>query len=317
LVVQRPDLRDEIDFKDLLKNPGKLFGYSYFYILGVLMLLGVFYSWNLNTLGRNAVMPLLPADSSVFVRDIPLQAPAVLPPVDVLKAGVTSDSMVTRGGEVFRANCTSCHGENGMGDGPAGATMNPHPRDFHATSGWTNGAKVSQIFRTLTEGIVRNGMASFSYLPPRDRFALAHFIRRFNPSPPADTPDDLQQLETAYQLSRGMNTPGQIPVRKATLIILAEEKQGRMDAAALLVEVNSDSSSSGAKLLHSAAFDVQRVITGVAGRTRAFTGVEDFKRCVSADPFALGFRPGILAMSNQEWSELYRYIATLRKNREG
>jgi len=313
--VQRPDLRDEMDFKDLLKKPVKLFGYSYFYILGVLMLLGVFYAWNLNTLERNALMPSLPADSSGFVQDIPLQTPTVLPPVDVLKVGVPSDSLVTRGREVFRANCTSCHGDNGMGDGPAGATMNPHPRNFHTAPGWTNGAKVSQIFRTLTDGIVRNGMASYSYLPPRERFALAHYVRTFHPAPPADTPDDLQQLETTYQLSRGMNTPGQIPVRKATQLILAEEKQRRTDAATLLVEVNG--SSEGAKLLRNVSFDLQRVIAGLVGRTKAFAGIEDFKRCVSADPIALGFRPGILAMSDQEWSELYRYITALRKNREG
>ena len=30
----------------------------------------------------------------------------------------------------FVANCASCHGEGGKGDGPVGAALNPAPRDF-------------------------------------------------------------------------------------------------------------------------------------------------------------------------------------------
>jgi len=41
--------------------------------------------------------------------------------------------------------------------------------------------------RTLEEGIVRNGMASYNYLPPADRIALAHVVRSFMPAAPVDT----------------------------------------------------------------------------------------------------------------------------------
>jgi mono/diheme cytochrome c family protein len=30
----------------------------------------------------------------------------------------------------FEANCASCHGTSGKGDGPVGAALNPSPRDF-------------------------------------------------------------------------------------------------------------------------------------------------------------------------------------------
>jgi len=31
---------------------------------------------------------------------------------------------------LFEANCASCHGVSGKGDGPVGAALNPPPRDF-------------------------------------------------------------------------------------------------------------------------------------------------------------------------------------------
>jgi len=34
------------------------------------------------------------------------------------------------GKALFEANCASCHGVGGKGDGPVGAALNPPPRDF-------------------------------------------------------------------------------------------------------------------------------------------------------------------------------------------
>lgn len=34
------------------------------------------------------------------------------------------------GKPLFEANCASCHGTSGKGDGPVGAALNPPPRDF-------------------------------------------------------------------------------------------------------------------------------------------------------------------------------------------
>lgn len=33
--------------------------------------------------------------------------------------------------QIFATRCTPCHGATGGGDGPASATLNPHPRNFH------------------------------------------------------------------------------------------------------------------------------------------------------------------------------------------
>ena len=36
----------------------------------------------------------------------------------------------TAGAEVFKTNCAACHGDTGLGDGPAGATLDPAPKNL-------------------------------------------------------------------------------------------------------------------------------------------------------------------------------------------
>lgn len=48
---------------------------------------------------------------------------------------VTADeASLARGAEIFAANCATCHGDGGMGDGPAAAALNPAPPAIAHTS---------------------------------------------------------------------------------------------------------------------------------------------------------------------------------------
>jgi mono/diheme cytochrome c family protein len=308
--VQPFEFKDEIDFRDLLKKPQKLFGYSFFYFLAGVLGLGMLYLGNINAVGRNAIAPAALRDSSAFVTDIPFQTPAVLPPVDVLKAGMASDSLVNRGRDVFRANCTSCHGETGAGDGPTAATLNPKPRNFHSLTGWTNGSKVSQIYRTLQEGIVRNGMASYAYLPPSDRFALAHYVRTFTGGHPLDSKEDLLALESTYQLSRGASIAGQIPLQKAAEIIMGEESGGVAEVRKLS-EIASTDADPGAEVLRRVASNLHTVFASLHARRGGVPGFDDFVRAVTADPAAAGFKPAVGRLGDSEWSILYGYLSRM------
>ena len=305
-----PEFKDEIEFRDLMKKPEKLFGYAFFYFLGALVLLGMLYLWNMNSVGANAIAPAALKDSSAFAQDIPLQAPAVLAPVDILVAGVSSDSLVARGREVFRGNCVACHGETGMGDGPSAATLNPKPRNFHSLTGWTNGSKVSQIYRTLEEGIVKNGMASFGYLPPRDRFALAHFIRSLTQSQPIDSPEELQALETTYQLSKGKSVAGQVPIKRALTIVIQEGVGTEKLARTLAGRISSDTDPA-ARLLRTVAGDPAKIAITNLHRRGAFPGLEEFIRSVSADPATAGFSPAVDRLRTEDWVMIHAYLRGL------
>lgn len=296
----------EFDFRDLLRHPHKLFGYGYLYFLGSVLLLGALYAGNLSTIGKRSAPAFVPADSSAFRTDIPFRTPAVLPPVDVLVAGVASDSLVRRGAGLYTANCASCHGDNGGGDGPAGLTLNPKPRNFQSLAGWTNGSKVSQIYKTLQEGIIRNGMASYSYLPPADRFAIAHYVRTFAQGQPLDAPDELRALETAYQLSKGSAIPGQIPVKKAAGIMLAEFRP-RVERLRMLVSSARTDAEPGADIFR------RVVVRPEAVFTRFLHGpapdVRQFLLSVEKDPIAAGFRASVLHLRPEEWVALHGYLA--------
>jgi len=46
----------------------------------------------------------------------------------------SNEESLARGAEIYSANCAACHGDGGMGDGPAAANINPAPAPIAHTS---------------------------------------------------------------------------------------------------------------------------------------------------------------------------------------
>lgn len=53
--------------------------------------------------------------------------------------------------EMFKARCATCHGEDGKGDGPAAAALNPKPRNYTDVA-WQNTVKDDEIKKAITMG---------------------------------------------------------------------------------------------------------------------------------------------------------------------
>ncbi len=308
-------LKDETDFQEILRNPVRLFGLSFIYFLSVAGFLGAYYLWHMNDISKNAVAPVVLADSSQFVQDIPMQRGALIAPVNVTVVGRTSKVLVDKGANLYKANCASCHGDNGLGDGLSASTLPVKPRNFHSPEGWKNGRTVSNLYKTLHEGIVLNGMQSFNYLPAEDRFAIIHFIRTMAADYPVDSLTELLELEKTYNLSKGTQLPPQIPVKLA-MEKLKKESAGINAYVEDVCETIADKKQEeqGMMLAKRLSSNSTKVVT--AALTVGGKNLDEFIRTVSADPVTIGFKTAVLRLSREEWSALHSYLTKVAREKK-
>jgi high-affinity iron transporter len=76
---------------------------------------------------------------------------------------------------LYQSQCAACHGPHGQGDGPAGASLDPSPSNFHARQRMDQRSLYS-LYSTVTLGVEGTGMSSFHMLRDEDRWALAFYV---------------------------------------------------------------------------------------------------------------------------------------------
>lgn len=85
---------------------------------------------------------------------------------------------LTRGAALFAQHCAACHGNNGQGDGPLAAKLDPQPADFHNRVRQDQRSPYS-LYSTITLGVAGTAMTGFTRLGEDDRWALAYYLTRF------------------------------------------------------------------------------------------------------------------------------------------
>ncbi len=102
--------------------------------------------------------------------------------VAVLQNPVPADSAsVQRGQTIYQANCVTCHGVAGAGDGPLATFLKPPPANLqvHMAAGHTDG----QLFDWITNGIEGSAMPAFgTRLTEQQRWDVINYIRTFGKS---------------------------------------------------------------------------------------------------------------------------------------
>lgn len=291
--------------EEIKNSPGTIFGliFPYFLIIGILI--GLYFVSNFEFLTRQNVPPVL-MDTTSVAMDLQVREAKVVPPVNLSAIKTATPQLLSEGEKLYKSNCSSCHGETGAGGGPASAGLNPAPRNFTSLEGWKNGAKLSGIYTTLQEGIPGSAMVSYDYLLPEQKFALAHYIRTtFVPNPPEDTQSDLDALDATYNLSAGQQLPAQIPVAQAKLIVLNESQSNlsRVETALNKLE-NSDYKNFLTKITS----DKHVAFMFLVRNFSSLSNEQNFKKIVINNVNQNGFNGKIFNLSDQEWSELYKFV---------
>jgi len=152
--------------------------------------------------------PLLLAGAAVLLA---AGAQQVLPPLAVDAYPTTylrptvpyASASIAHGQELYRANCASCHGVSGQGDGPAGAGLLPRPADL--TAPHTNDHTAGDMFWWLTHGL-RNAMPGFaSVLSEDDRWDVINFIRALSAGEAARRLTDVDEPEQKRLIAPDFN----------------------------------------------------------------------------------------------------------------
>lgn len=299
---------DEIQFKELLKNPVRLYGLIFPLFIVILLLFGIFFVQNISTASFNG-QPTSVADTNLVKKEVELKKGAITAAFDLGLLKNPTPQMVARGKELFNTTCKTCHGENGMGDGPGGATLVKKPRNFHSVDGWTNGRNIDQMFKTLQEGIVKNGMVAYDFMPVADRFALISYIRTFAKFPDV-TDDQLINLDGTYNLSAGTVVPNQIPVSTAVTKLTEDWTPFNDQYLRFEKRINSSEKTAALDLLKKSSVDIKKVFSSFV-KSGANQTLDNYVLTVLANPINSGFEPNVAQLSKEDWKVLYDYLKTV------
>ena len=107
------------------------------------------------------------------------------PPTDY--AGKTNpvagdQAAIDEGKTLYTQNCETCHGAKGLGDGPAGASLDPHPGNLQTAS---KDASEAYLFWVVNEGGAAAGrsasMASYKGILSEDEiWKILAYVKTLN-----------------------------------------------------------------------------------------------------------------------------------------
>jgi len=283
--------------------PGTSTLFIYFVILAILLGLVVYI--------KGGQSQPVPKQLSVLQEDLEVIRGKHTPPLDLDKAYMASETVIARGKELYQGGtCVGCHGTDGRGDGAAGQFMNPKPRNFHSQEGWTNGSKIADIFRALTDGIPERGMPAIDTISVQDRFALVHYVRSLGSGYPAPDESEKKELDRRYQLSKGQQEPHQVPVSRAIAVIAKESAEAKVavEKAVAVIEADSSKNHPTARMFTSSVRNLNHAITILNANKLWRRGAAEMRSFWMANTGVQGLSTAVTTLEDRDWRELHSYM---------
>lgn len=301
-----------------MKDYFKFYGAVYIIFIMAIIVMGTMYINDLPNVTKERIggFPVVAKDttkdSTGQTADLPMIKGTLSPPTEVMKYISSTPEMVEKGKSIFTMNCVSCHGEQGKGDGVAGASLNPKPRNFHDLNGWTNGPSITMMYKTLQEGITSRGMASYANLPPEDRLNLIMYIRTFLPDYPPVTQVQLDSIDVTYGLTKGVKMPNQIPVKLAMEKILKQNAAIDQKVAAMVKQINESKTDTAAVIFKGITSNMTKALTVLAQDSSWNTNEMGLIKIFDNNPVQNGFKARASYMLTQaQLTQLYAYLRRL------
>ena len=245
-----------------------------------------------------ATLALLAGLSSLIGPAADAQAP------DLLKALQPDDAQLAKGAELYVANCASCHGDKGDGNGLAAAALNPKPRNFLSKDAWKNGQTFSGLWKTLEEGLPGTPMGAFSHLPAKDRVAIINHIRSLAK---ANYPDvnaaEVETLQKDYGLADQLNKAAAqaISVDKAIELLIAEDAPRQAKVKQALSKLGNQPLAGVSQS--------ERALTVLSHAGEGWRGnLQDFSRMVMYSSDSNGFSAGTGSYTSSQWQTLHNQL---------
>lgn len=298
----------EEDFSKIFMEPSRLFGLIFPVMILLVIIIGVYYLSTLNYYLPNKVLNVK-IDSLEVRREIVQAKGGVIPSVDLSKISNPDGSFIEKGKELYDANCQSCHGLNGLGDGAAGIALNPKPRNFTDTEGWTNGTEFISIYKTLQEGIIQNGMSAYEYISPEDRIAIIHYLRTFGVFPELSE-NEVNELINTYNLDKQTLKPNTIPIEISIKKILEENYTEKLVKDSLKSKLhNILMSDSFLKAIISDPLKFSNSVSRIL-----LSDKEKIIKIIESDPFSLGLSAEVLKLNKNDFNLLIEKLSGLLNN---
>ncbi|MBX3044588.1 MAG: cytochrome c [Candidatus Kapabacteria bacterium] len=303
--INRPE--DEIKYENLPKNPMRLFGIVYPYFAVLIIIGGLYWVYNLDWAYKNSLKPVVLQRDTV-AEPLVMKSGSIMEGVDVKVVSQSTPELVKKGEELYKANCSSCHGDNGEGNGIAGKGLNPVPRNFKQNDGWKNGSNISGMWKTLEEGIAGGGMVAYDYLPVLDRFALIHYIHSLMNDFPKDSDSELEALDLAYRLSEGKETSNQIPVSNAKAAVendfkAVNEKAGQIEKNLIFYR-----NEPGAKLILEHSIDNRKLIISLLRSDSWRSSSKALAGELASNINTNGAKASVLRLNSSEIAKMHEFL---------